>query len=702
MIKQADTQNALKIVASDRIKSHISFRYETEVTETDKQLFFCLNPFLNRYALSSGCICSGQDAYKLLCSLLDEGLLSLLSSNPTFSDCIRILSYALGFFSAGDLKYYLGIDGMFLRSFLATTEKTYHNLVRYKLRKNYNNYHYYLYNPALYPFRGWSRAVPSPAAYAGKTISLRSIPHSYSTSLSILMMELWCIQKPAYQFEPHLEVSLGNYKDAPGKHSAEITIDALCILNNRKNNKPQALICLEQDMGTENYSVLLTKLYDYAQTDYFNSQAAENIYILFSCNRLIAARPGGSMYDKKWHIALYVLFRQLLSLQHKGKKLLDANMFSVLPSLEKYLENLCKRGETVALETIYEIGIFPELCQNTLFGVSIQEVGQCLLSLVGKVSDLFTQFLSAIGLYLPGGRAPFIDDDFLTGKNSLPLQVYRDFLLAYPHDTDYLSRISYNKSLYDIAHTRHHGLAHAILSVMLLKRAINTHMDTINRQNSVVFLYAVYQGYSLYTIATPLLSNYMPYLLWDRTSREITYIENNISAYLSADINTFSYSTLSPEMSIGYERLSFTNIREGAYFPKGRFRHYYMSQQIANCQSSTHSFCIEDLDADTGAYCRAYLFLRYYCDPENLHLILLVDAPESALAFYRDIVWGKRLGTFAQSPGCRVSLYAQKNYVEHSLCRHTPQLLFLERGNNLYADKRLFGVSENGDIIYFR
>jgi len=408
------------------------------------------------------------------------------------------------------------------------------------------------------------------------------------------------------------------------------------------------------------------------------------------------------MYEKKWHVALYVLFRQILSLQHKDRALPRADMLSVLPPLEKYLENLHRRGKIVTPETICELGMLPELNHGALFGISVQEVSQCFLSLAGKIQDLFIQFLSAIGFNPSADTKSTITDTVYTCRKYLPLQVYQNFLRSYPKDADYLVRLSYNRSLYGIAQTRHHGLAHAMLSVMLLKRAIHTPMDTIDQENSVVFLNPVYQGYSIYTVATPLLSNYMPFLLWDRASEEIIYIETCISAYLPTDIRTFSYSVLSPKMDIGCGKLSFASIREGAYFPEGRFRHYYVSRQITDSDPLTCLFCIEDLDADAGAYCRAYLFLRYYRSPENLHLILLVDSPDSALTFYQDIVWGKRLGGFSQSPGCKVPLYAKDSYQGRCLSWRMPQLLFLERGNSLYAETRLFGISENGCIVYYR
>ena len=84
------------------------------------------------------------------------------------------------------------------------------------------------------------------------------------------------------------------------------------------------------------------------------------------------------------------------------------------------------------------------------------------------------------------------------------------------------------------------------------------------------------------------------------------------------------------------------------------------------------------LDADVGAYCRAYLFLRHYRSIENLQLIMLVDSPGSALTFYQNVVWRKTYGTFTQSPECRVPLYAQNNFVGRFLSWQIPQLLFLE------------------------
>ncbi len=694
------TTDAAKIIQTGITEYNFPYRYETSSAKTDTNPFLCLNPFLNRYVLPGDCICTGQDAYAFLRSFLDDGLFSLLSSTPSFSDCIRLLSYALGILSSGDLKYYLGIDAMFLRSLLAATEKSYHNLIRYKLRKNYNSYHYYLYKPDSYPFRNWSKIFPSPAGYAKRAISLRSIPHSYSVSLSILMMGLWCAHSPAHYLEYHLETSLGNYEYAPGKSSAEITMDALCLLRDCKSKVPQAFICLEQDMGSENYSILLTKLYNYSQTSYFSGSAAQNTYILFSCNRLLAARASRPMYEKKWHVALYILFRQLLSMQHGNRKLYDANIFPVLPSLRKYLENLLKRGKAVTAKTIFESCTFPELNQNTLFGVPLQDVIQCVLSLTDKIPDIFNQFLAAIGRTSSTLIDPFAIDAPIC-RMPLPLRAYRLFIQLYPQDDDYLTRLSYNVSLYDIAHSRHYGLAHAILSVMRHKRAIKTRIDTVDQNNSVVFLHPIYQGYSIYTVATPLLSNYMPYLLWNRASEEIISIENAVSAYFPRGTGALSYSPLSPEIDIGYGE-SATNGIESAYFPKGRFRHYYTSLQFKDGSPFPHQFCIEDLDADVGAYCRAYLFLRHYRSIENLQLIMLVDSPGSALTFYQNVVWRKTYGTFTQSPECRVPLYAQNNFVGRFLSWQIPQLLFLERGNSLYSDKRLFGISENGYIVYYR
>jgi len=703
---QSDKQVTQSLPHVSQSDLSFPFRYRYYIAnQSEKSIipsFLCLNPYLNRYTLPNGCICTGQDAQKVLYSLLGDNLISLLPPNPSFSDCIRLLSYGTGFFSAGDLTYYFGMDRTFMRSFLAATEKSHHNLIRYKSKKNYNTYNYYLYKPGAFPYIKWSRSCISHICYAGKKISPRSIPHIYSASLSILMMGLWDLRDQKHYFEFHPEISLGNYGNAAMKSAAKVTIDALCILKERGNNAPRALICLEQDMGTENYSTLLTKLYDYSNTFYFDDRAADSIYILFSCNRLIAAKTHKPLHEKKWFVALYALFRQLLSLQGADSDVFSADMLSVVSSLNKYLENLCKRGRDTTLETIHKFGIFPELDGNSLFGVPLLEIDRCILSLIDKIPDLLREFLAAIGLNLPSE-----DDNLNTcmrfyNNIKLPLKVFRNFLDAFPQDADYLTRISYNKSLYDISLSRHRGFAQAILSVMLLKRTIKANTSAMVQEHSVIFLYPIYQGYSIYTIATPLISNYMPYMLWDRESREISYLERCISSYLPSDISTFSYSSISPQMDIGRGGQSFSSIQDGAYFPDGRFRHYYCAVLPVMNGGFFPRFCIEDLDADTGAYCRAYLFLRYYCSPDPLHLIMLVDSPESALSFYQDIVWGKRIKDFSQSPKCRVSLYATDTFDDHFLSWETSQLLFIDRGNNPFADKRLFGVSQNGTIVYYR
>lgn len=683
------------------------FRYVHETSDhsfkTGMQTFFIQNPYLNRYAMPSGSVRSGQDARKVLSSLLGDSLLSLLPPDPSFSDCIRLLSYGIGLFSAGDLSYYFGMDYTFMRSFLAATAKSYHNLIRYKSRKNFNTYHYYLYKPDTFPFKSWNRSCASPVSYAGKKISPRSIPHIYSSSLSVLMMALWNLRNQECYFEFHPEISLGNYENAAVKAMAKVTIDALCVLKERGNNDPRALICLEQDMGTENYSILLNKLYDYAHTYYFDDKAADGIYILFSCNRLITAKTNEPLSEKKWFVTLYALFRQFLSLQRSTGDVLQEDMLSAIPSLIKYFEYLCRRGSDAVLTTIHKYGICTETKEDSYFGVPLPEIDECILTLAEKIPDIIDQFLSSIGLYFPAG-----EDALSAGLHScyikqLPLRVFRDFLRTFPQDTDYFARISYNKSLYDIALSRHRGLAQAILSVMLLNRTIHTHTGAMTPERSVIFLHPIYQGYSIYTVATPLISNYMPYMLWDRDSKEISYIESCISPYLLSDISSFSYSPLSPQVDIGRGGRSFSNIQDGAYFPDGRFRHYYCATlPYIDGSLLTQRFCVEDLDADTGAYCRAYLFLRYYCSLDPMHLIMLVDSPESALAFYQDVVWGRKIKSFTQSPRCKVSLYANDTYDEHFLSWNTSRLLFLERGNCLYADNRLFGISKNGSIIYFR
>lgn len=662
----------------------------------NEKSFLCMNPYLNRYAMPGGCVCSAHDARKVISSILGNDLLSLLSPTPSFSDCIRLLSYGIGILSAGDLTYYFGMDQTFMRSFLAATEKSYHNLIRYKSRKNFNSYHYYLFKPTAFPFKSWRRMSLSPISYAGKKISPRSIPHIYSVSLSSLMMGLWSLRNSEYYFEVHPEVSLGSYRDVSVKSAAEVTMDALCILRRRKDAAPHALICMEQDMGTENYGTLLKKLHDYSQTYYFDDKSADNIYILFSCNRLCAARRCNQAFEKKWYAALYSLIRQLLTLRHRESDVLNDDMLPVIPSLPKYLLNLYKRGNDVVLNTIHKYGIFPEMVANSLFGVPLQEIDQCILELHDKISDLFVQFLAAIGI-----DQPLDTDRTHEFRKHLPLRILRDFLNVFPDDTDFLLRVSYNKSLYKQAMTRHHGLAHAILSVMLLKRSIPAHSGTESQESSAIFLYPIYQGYSIYTVATPIISNYLPYMLWDRQSREISYLESCISSYLHCD--SFTYSPLSPRMDIGRGGLSFTSIQDGAYFPDGRFRHYYYAvHPDIDGSFSKQQFCVEDLDGDTGAYCRAYLFLRYYCSPDNLHLIMLVDSTDSALSFYKDVIWGRKIKEFSQSPRCRVPLYAKNTYTDHSLSWNCPRLLFLEKGNSLLADKRLFAISEDGSVIYYR
>ena len=671
--------------------------------KTGMHSFFFLNPYLNRYAMPNGSVRSGQDAKKVLSFLLGDNLLSLLPPDPSFSDCIRLLSYGIGLFSAGDLTYYFGMDYTFMRSFLAATAKSYHNLIRYKSRKNFNTYHYYLYKPDTFPYINWKRSCISSVNYAGKKISPRSIPHIYSTSLSVLMMDLWNLRNKECYFEFHPEISLGNYKDAAMKAMAKVTTDALCILRKNGNSNPHALICLEQDMGTENYRILLNKLYDYSHTYYFDDKATNGIYILFSCNRLIAAKTNKLLSEKKWFVALYALFRLFLSLQHSTGNVLNKDMLSAISSMNKYFENLCGRGSDAALEAIHKYGICPAPEEDSFLGVPLPEIDQCILSLAEKIPDLIEQFLLSIGLFFPAG-----EDALGAGMHSyyskqLPLRVLHEFLDVFPQDTDYLARICYNKSLYDIALSRHRGLAQAILSVMLLKRTINTEACTMTQEHSAIFLYPIYQGYSIYTVATPLISNYMPYMLWDRDSKEISYIESCISPYLLTNISSFSYSPLSPQIDIGRGGRSFSNIQDGAYFPDGRFRHYY-NATLPNIDSGllTQRFCVEDLDADTGAYCRAYLFLRYYCSLDPMHLIMLVDSPESAIDFYHDTIWGRKIKGFLQSSRCRVPLYAKDTYDSHTLSWDIPRLLFLEKGNSPLADTRLFAITQKGSIVYYR
>lgn len=745
-----------------------------------KEHMFFLNNYFNSYALPSASLNLESGAGEVFRRLYGNRLYVAVKPR-SLRDLIRLYAYETGLFSTGDLIYYLGISEGYVSDFIAQDMKRRLNLMRYEGAAAYTKWFYYVYRPKKEPYLSYP--FPSPIDYAAKTLSARSIPHTYSIGLSQLTMRLYCVARPDYHMEFAAEVPLGNFRfttPGRGKAGSELAADGLFRVWKGEETIPHVLL-LEQDMGTEPYAVLLQKLRDYGATGFFSGEVAEKSRIILSCHKLLSADRSFS-YPFARFVALYFCMCAYTTFTCR-EDAFHNDSFDILayileksrgrceeePYDGKKLSALFSEADSLLYRNFYR-GYFFYMAAGTdsLWGLKLDDILSEIGFIRKKGYETAKDLFSLLGIYDYQGK--YTSTSLTLGRIQEALSELSGY---YDREPDLLMRLKYNQRLYGITREQYTGLCDAIIRVLHGLRSIDkkTYSDQIDE---TMYFAPLFDGYSLYVCPSALLTNYMPYILWDTDSTEIQHLLGILGRYFPDALS--AYTPFSPTLDLtngttshrryakdglaypfrlrncyrhsapvkedamkweaaagtgsetgeGIQGNDTTNTTERAERNRDRTERYRMNWDRADSGGSNSMaagfVCVEDLDADAGAWVRAYQFMRFYAGDIPVKLVLLVDS----ISFARDFLFRLFQGHSRLKPGliqsdrCRVSIFDKfdnpdgaidSNCIingrgyghvirKTSMDYSSSTILFLEKGSRNSLDK-LFSFSTTGELIIY-
>jgi len=663
--------------------------------------------YLNTYALAPCSMNMLSGAGEMMRRMFGNQLFAAICPDSV-CDLMRMLTYEIGLIFPKDIVYFLGIGERYINKHTDRAINYFKHYIRYEGKMNYTKWLYYVFRPNKEPF--CSYPVPSPVNYAGKTLSARSLPHTYSIGLSQLAMRLYCVRRPQYFMEVSLEVPIGNfgYTSPTSKQGSEVAADAICTVWKDGEERPNVLL-LEQDMGTEPYAVLLRKLRDYGATSFFNAEVAANCSIVLSCHEILAADRKLLRPDHARFVALYLYLCAYASYGHGVNALAneDVDILLLMGDLGK---NKDLHLFDKASDELYQ-GFCRAYCN---FG--ILEDGSYLG--ISSLERIFSEFdyIRCHGweewnylLLVMGYLTP--DEHILC--HCLTLGEIHRFLATYngKTDDDLLVRLVYNQELCRTTRNRHLGFANAMLDVVygrrgIEKRTVSTAKDAVNE---CTYLAPLFTGYSLFTCSSMLLTNYMPYILWDEESEPIQALLDALLLYYPDISDTYKPFSDFLDLTSGTTSHDFKKMN-GLPYPF-RLKHCYYSSAVTTQRESDVGngdglmaagvrVCVEDISFDTAAYVRAFLFASYYAGTNPIKLVLLVDTVFDAMDFYTKHMSSSATVPLSRSDRCVVELYedGNKGYLNSA----TSGILFLEKPLLRDSDcpNRLFGFNSSGQIVY--
>lgn len=643
---------------------------------------FLLSPYLNSRlpVMAKGrCHTYGEILPRILSPLASEGVRSL----PSFL-AVVLLHY--GLLSPSDLAYFLGLNLTAVDVALSRNTSLFRRIpLPKKIGDAASCVAITSKRARLHEF---IKREPLPVLYCGSP-SKRLVSHEYSLSLSCLLLSLGLPPDGSRSILFRREVSLGNACDSPAKRGAEITMDCLCEVQINFTGKSDRLICLEQDMGTENFRVLARKFYDYAQTDYFTPRACATTSILFSHNAVIpscAVRPG----FRAAHLhALALLIRDFHETMLQGR-----------PDLRD------------AASLLVRFNSFRSRILNS--GRGAEYASAALSRLTGKTgmpdmvfSEAFTDLLSSGEPY--DGAFRFLTDALTRGLSSTPVSteslLVHTALLLKEKDAGLL-RILSGEAQKLAARRRLLGLSLTLTKICLRESSfLDAGCVGLTPENSYQFLSPLVRGYQVYFVPTALLSNCVPYLFWNAESTEARRVRDAIIKSLGGreQFTSFSYRPLSEGISLD----------ETSPFPLLFIRNEF---RVLDDGGDTVTFCVENASADAGALVRSLLFCRHLSDVRPIQLVLLVETREEILSFLSNFLGEKLNGSFLKSRLAMKSsqkianefYYINENErnlnFDNSLTidKFSSHVLFFEISNSIFTDDNLYCVTKNGKIIPVR
>ena len=636
-------------------------------------------PYLNIYTLSCTPSSSFHDemgAGELF--LGDKGYVK--EHLHSFSDFLRLLTYEFGFLNISDLAYYLGMNKDVLGNQLRrlTADGT---LIRYQGPVSFGSEHYYLFAPAATPFKELRKSGhPSIWSFAYKgAVPQRSIPHSYGTGLSLLLIRLYCLYRQELTISFDTERSVGNFTTSlNSRQGAEVAIDALISIQDADGHKKH--ICLEFDTGKEYYTALLQKFRDYGYTQLYRAETAHAVSILFSYS------PTGMEPDTSLTLAKRERFCALYALLYIFLKVCRYCPDTYLS--ENILPDCCDRASFRAMQqsmdgvpAAYLKGLCRELCEkdtdSPVYGCCTDNIIEAVKNTFTGLYEVFSQFAKICGIQDHKGR-------ILT--DSVPFRFYHDFLLSFSPDTGILVRWDYNARIYAKCARRRNRLVSAILDEMDgITRRIDKEQDKVFLQSEIplpdntVHFTAMLGGYGCHMYPMQLITNQMPFILWDRSSMQIQFLEESLREYF----NLTDYETLG-------------ETRDG-----GVFRNCYHTDinERTDKERVRSQVFVEDISSDIGAAIRLLRGFTGFIGMGSDLLVLLADTYWDAWDFLdanRNRPAVKQILNVLPSSVNDSDSISLAAWMDLNCCH----IAFMEKTMHPFADGRLFIFNENGKRIY--
>ena len=582
-----------------KIKSCASEPFANNQTEPSDILLTC--PYHNHHLIRIGCNYR-EVIRKHSLSLLGPDLSSMTTNLPQW---LITLLLRYGIISLSDLSRLLGIK----LSPLSVAASRHRNLfLRLRLpRKNFEATSCLTLNSKNKMIRKLAKSLPSAVLYDAKLQKSRMLSHEYSLSLSCLLLSLGLSYDGDRFIEFHRDATLGNHSDAPSRRYSEVAVDCLCDVQVYPEGKSVHLICLEQDMGTENFRVLARKFYDYAQTDYFSEAACERISIIISHGVLTPSNSFRLNCKSSYVVSLALLLKyfHVTILQGRADLINCENVFLLLC---RFCTALCMQGKAEEFCSLASQSV------KTPAGLDENEIMHLFTRLcLNKelLNDAFTILMK--GIHLIGGNKSSVTlEEALSGACHL-------FSLG---DTA-LANLLLCQQMREASQKRLMGLS---LTLCRIAEKTLSFPDLngvgLTSENSYQFLRPFSQGYQAYLCATPLISNCLPFLTFDDQDPVIQKIQDLISRILPSTDTAKDYI---------YRHLSRKLVLDSsAPYPALRLRNHF---QYTNHENKSISVCIENLSHDIGAAIRARLFCLYYDGQIPIQLILYVEDERDAYNF---------------------------------------------------------------------
>ena len=657
--------------------------------------------FLNHYVLSESCLSDIELVAEAFKRMYGARVMDLVKVDRII-DLLRLHIYKTGIFSALDLLYIFGLcDGYVSRDFIYREVNRYKNLNRYVGPVNFTQGNYYIYAPDREPY--CSYPIPPVIDYAGKTLSTRSVPHTYSIGLSETYIRLYSIHRPRYQTEFLYEIPLGNFQytnPGKGKSGSEVAVDALGMVYDSEDKEADGtashVLLLEQDMGTEPYRILTEKLRNYSFTDLYTNEASGKCSMVFSCHEILSIRkllPLRSMPTMCDYIAVYFEICMLSSSVFGLSTNFDEN--DILP----YLKGMQQVAELFVKEPLDEMRagmLYDYHARNKDF---IHRHGrEDTIAAVRKipVQGAFAAEILFSCMGVLGADGSINADHLYVGD-------IEHFLPMMDND-DMVTRTMYNRELYRKAYLRRTGFSRAVLDNIYHRRR-----GRYAQEDMTSFYAPMYKGYPIYTCATTLLTNNMPYILWDQESGEISYIYRILQECFEG---IGAYYRLTKELDLSNGTLNHNKDYADGFPYTLRLRNCYE----ANEDGKRYAVCVEDYSMDMASSIRALLFARYYAGDMPIKLILLVDSYQQAFDFFRNELVDENGALIEQSPRCVVRIFDQDVNIldrgfsysadnnlywsDGEIDYEKSEIMFLKKISGLRSQERIFKIDPDGTVKF--